>query len=179
MSGQQRLSVRSILKNNNTLCDSDSGELTTDDLFPIKGSTAFALPYFEDVISSLRHFISEKSENFRYSIDIHTTLSRPSYLDVSPTLTDSETQVKSRYAALAPYITVNWAQGRPSISDVIQTNKSSVGNATGQKGERKMKMAVISCGPAGFVDDCRFAAAEADRKSDGARVDYFEESFTW
>lgn len=105
---------------------------------------------------------------------IHTTHTRSSP-DVASTLTGFETQIKSQYAGLAPYITVTWTEGRPALGDVFEASKGTIG--VGRKCGKKM--AVISCGPAGFVDDCRFAAAAADKKADDVRVDYFEESFTW
>lgn len=138
-------------------------------------TAAFALPYLEHAILPLR--ASAQQLVYPYTISIHTTLQRTSR-EVASSVQDDEADIRARFAALAPYISVQWlAAGRPSIYEAVDAAKEAV-SVSGDGGKRKGKVAVIACGPASLCDDARAAAARTESKS-GVRVDYYEESFTW
>ncbi|KAF8323424.1 hypothetical protein DL93DRAFT_2093069 [Clavulina sp. PMI_390] len=130
-------------------------------------TAAYALPYFEEVAASLRAAnpsFEKKGTALPYTIEMHTTVATAS--------SELESSIQARYDALAPYITVTWSHGRPSLVESVAASQESV--TAGTKG----KMAVIACGPDGFVDDTRYAATHADANG-GVQVDYYEESFSW
>ena len=139
---------------------------------PTSASVAFVLPYLEDAILPFRASLSSAEHQQKecpYSITIHTTLRRSSS-EVTTSLQEDEMEIRARFGQLAPYVQVRWAEGRPSLNDAVVASQVAT-RSTG-------KMALIACGPPGFCDDARAAAAFGDGKG-GVSVDYYEESFTW
>ena len=146
-----------------------AADVLAQELRPVLGDSRFVIRI---------HRTLEDEEAATQS-DIHHSVrdDRPAVLDVSATTSQDDVSAESKDAKTLPGSAREYQIiiGRPVMEDVL---RSELGHLEGMH-----SMAVLSCGPAGMLDDMRQAVTRSYGDEPGqvqaGRLEYVEDHFSW